>query len=129
MSQKKPKRQKKHLTTIPHSTDVALFFERRNMPFRFFALSLWQLTSFCSFPWRCNHRLENPKAKGIVRFQIYFLKNVRKEIPLKQVNILLLSSLRHVREVEVTSVCVRCNIEMVGLTWISRNGFSPSFIL
>ena len=56
------------------------FFESQNMLFRFFALNCWQLTSFCNI-----HRLENPKAKGIVWFQIYFcLKNARMEISPKR---------------------------------------------
>ena len=36
---------------------------------------------------------------------------------------LLLSSLRHLMKVEVTSVCVRGNIEKVGLPWITRSVF------
>ena len=70
MSRKAPERQKKHLTTILHSTDVALLFERQNMPLKCFALNHWQLACFCNFPWHCNHWLENPKAKGFGSQQI-----------------------------------------------------------
>ena len=38
MSKKKHGRQKKHLTTIPHSKDVFLFFVGQNMTFTFFDL-------------------------------------------------------------------------------------------
>ena len=71
----------KRITTATlNPTDVVLFFELQNMPFRFFALNCWQLTSFCNI-----HRLENPKAKGIVWLQIYFCsKNAQKKIPPKR---------------------------------------------
>ena len=50
------------------------------MTFRLLEVSCWQLTSVCNI-----HRLEHPKAKGIVWVQVYFcLKNSFKEIPLKR---------------------------------------------
>ena len=45
---------------FPHSTDIVLSYERQRIPFRFYALNLWQWTR------------EKPNAKSIVWFQIYF---------------------------------------------------------
>ena len=39
-------------------------------------------------------------------------------------NMLFLRSLGHVMKIELTSVCVRGNIEKVGLPWITRSVFS-----
>ena len=55
------------------------------MPFRFFALNRWQVTNFCNFPIEWPSLVRKPESERILWLKIYFcLKNVRREIPLKQ---------------------------------------------
>jgi len=101
------------------------------MPFRFFALNRWEVTNFVTFQLDGHHWLENQKAKGSCDLKSIFAWRMSEgRFPLSGfLNMLLLSSLRHVIKVEVTSVCVRGNIERVCLPWITRSASSPSFLL
>ena len=64
ISQKKPGRQKRHLSTIPHSTEVELFLS----------------VKICQ-----SSLVRKPKAKGVIcGFKSIFWKNVRTEILLKR---------------------------------------------
>ena len=54
------------------------------MPFRLFALSRWQVTSFVIFQLYGYHRLENGESKRYRVASNFCLKNVRREIPLKR---------------------------------------------
>ena len=47
------------------------------MPFRFFALSRWQVTNLCNFPIGWPSSVRKPESRRIMWLKIYFcLKNV-----------------------------------------------------